>query len=123
MRTKLWKSLAEASDAVKTAFDIWSRDREAPAGVALMDRATHDYCERLAPIIGSEHAFAFEAAWLQYRDATKALSAAVSNDAQMEELRRLQSELQMAAVGFSEIEEVTSGLLEAAEARDRSKLH
>lgn len=71
-----WRALGAASDRCLAAFEAWNEERTSPHTAREMEAAAGDYAECLAPLIGHEAAFAYEAA-------TRALLEAIERHAQL----------------------------------------
>ena len=85
---ELWRLLAESGEAVDAAFHQWRREHT-PETQAAVEQATHAYAALLAPIIGNEAAFKYEAAFAAFCAEPQAIAAFdLATGAMLEELSR-----------------------------------
>jgi hypothetical protein len=123
-RAGLWKALAAAADDVADATTAYEAD-DTPATRHRMDAAARTYCELLAPVVGQEAAFRYEAVLQQCRDAADRLERLKAayvgralDDADTELLSRLSHDQAEALAAVGAAEESLNAALAEAEARD-----
>jgi len=76
-RQQLWQALSDAAHAVMTATEDWKED-PTPAKRAVVDGAVARYVDYLAPVIGSEAAFRFEATTRAFNDAVDRFASLIA---------------------------------------------
>jgi DNA-binding GntR family transcriptional regulator len=128
-RDELWKALTDASDAVDAAFDAY-KNAETPANRFKAQKAGREYANCLAPVIGNDSAFRYEAALQNHTDAvdrhTRFMATLAGRPGTIDEseatmLRLLQEESDAAGRVLDEvITAIQRELVEAAE-RDEQR--
>jgi hypothetical protein len=128
-RDELWKALTDASDAVDAAFDAY-KNAETPANRLKAQKAGREYANCLAPVIGKDSAFRYEAALQNHTDAvdrhTRFIATLAGRPGTIDEseatmLRLLQEESHAAGKVLDEVmTAIQRELVEAAE-RDEQR--
>jgi|KBSSwiStaDraftv2_1062776.scaffolds.fasta_scaffold2158847_1 hypothetical protein len=124
-RGELWRAFLEAADVARAAIDTL-QSAPTPANRRRVDEALRDCMNRLAPVIGTDAAFQFEAALQQFREANHQLerlqatqAGRALDDHDLDKLRRLQVHRVVTQSVFLEVARVTLERFHDVVERDR----
>ena len=125
-RGRVWKALADATDAVQAAVDDYAREATPQARTAV-NAAVNDYVQRLSPVIGQVEAFRYEVSLRTHQDAIdrvetlnsmlRALPSMDNSDRKL--LRQLTEEQAAAGKAFEAARVALDAALQRARAHDK----